>query len=75
MVGVFIALAQVLRYLTLGQPWRMNATAIVSLSTKRPADEIAVADSGNSSSARVAESMGKVRVYRVRLNRSLLIAN
>jgi hypothetical protein len=43
----------------------MNANAIVSLSTKRPEDEIAVADSGNSSSARVAESIGKVRVYRV----------
>ena len=68
MIGVFIALAQVLRYLTLGQPWRMKATAMVSLSTNKLADEMAVADSGKSRSAIVEESMGNVGVYRVRFN-------
>jgi hypothetical protein len=53
----------------------MKATAIVSLSTSNPADEIAVAGSGNSRFARVEESIGKVRFDRVSFECSLLIAN
>lgn len=41
---------------------------MVSLSTNKPADEMAVADSGKSRSAIVEESMGNVGVYRVRFN-------
>jgi|Laugrefabdmm15sn_1035127.scaffolds.fasta_scaffold162861_1 hypothetical protein len=49
--GVFIAFAQVLRFLIFGHPWRMKAIDIVSLRTSKPEAAIVELESGNKSVA------------------------